>query len=226
VRPNPPADARNPNWLIDALQQPNAAGDLAQDREDARSGRPGGRIASGRADVSRGQTGQTPVVSRGASERSPTGLGPSSADMITNPLTTFLDDWMSPQDFALLNPGRSGRSSGVLPLPDLGLTTGGLTAGPPSLAGANRGADSTPLAPRGDRPGAGRENPFLAALNPPVASVTGAAQTPRLAVSVPGPAAVATPSLQSPPSPPPAPRTPDFARPPADEKYFKPLKRF
>jgi hypothetical protein len=146
--------------------------------------------------------------------------------MITNPLNAFLDDWMTPQDFALLKPGLSGRSTGVQPLPDFGLATGGLPSGPPLAAGAFRGADPVPLAAPGDRPGPMRENPFLAALNAPVANVAAAVQTPRLAHPAQGPATVATPAVQSPPSPPPASRTPDFARPAAEEKYFKPLKRF
>lgn len=226
VRPNPPADARNPNWLVDALQQPDATDVLARDREETRPARPGARTASERAEPTRRRTGPAAADPRSASERNSTGPGPLNSGTITNPLTAYLDDWMTPQDLALLRPGLSGRSDGVLPLPDLGLKTGTLTAIPPSSAGVFRGADPNPLAPAGDRPGALRDNPFLAALNAPAASGSVAAQTPRLTVPAPGPAAEATPSLQSPPSTPPVPRTSDFARPATDEKYFKPLKRF
>lgn len=146
---------------------------------------------------------------------------------ITNPLTSYLDGWMTPQDFALLKPGLDGRPAAVaLPQPDASVAPGGFMAEPLSSAQASRGAGPAPLAPGGDRPGAGRENPFLAALNAPVANVAVAAQTPRPAPPEPGPATVATPSVPSPPSPPPASRTPEFARPAADDKYFKPLKRF
>lgn len=224
--PNPKGEARNPNWLIDALAQPDAADGLAQDRDDARSGRPGARVAPDRAGLARSRAGLAPAESRSAAERIPPSPGMPGTGPITNPLTAYLDGWMTPQDFALLKPGLDGGSSALLPMADAGTAPGGFPAGALSPAGAFRGPGPAPLAPAGDRPGAGRENPFLAALNAPVAGGAVAAQTPRLALPAPGPATMASPSGQSPPSPPPASRTPDFARPAADEKYFKPLKRF
>lgn len=225
VQPNPAAGARNPNWLMDALQQPDAGGVRARDREDARGGRTGERITFERTDGARSRSGQAPGELRGAAERSPPDRGQPGLVALTNPLTVYLDDWMTPQDFALLKPGLDGRPAAALPLGNLGAAPGGFPSGLPPGPMLPPGAAAVPVVPATGGLGVGRENPFLAALNAPAAA--GMAATPPVVSSpAPRPGTVTTPPAVPPPATPPVPRVPEFARPTADEKHFKPLKRF
>lgn len=228
ARPNPGAAPRNPNWLIDALQPPEVTRGPAEGGGGGRSVGPGARAAADHTGITRSRRDWAPTESRGAAERSPMDSGPPGAGTMTNPLTAYLDDWMTPQDFTLLNPGLLGRAVAAVPPPVPGPVTGGLTEGPQPPAGIYRGMNPGSVPPAGSGPGTVYENPFLAALNAPATGGMTAAPAPRLALPTPVSSVTAAPSLAPPPPPPPAPpaRIPDFIRPTAEEKYFKPLKRF
>ena len=141
---------------------------------------------------------------------------------VVNPLTRYLDDWMTPQDYALLKPGltsqfdpRAGANNAVVPNPDVPVLPGGLSEF--AFGGAG-----VPPHPR-DMP---KENPYLQSLK--TESLVSSTTVDSKPVSS---APVLPPTLQRvPPRPPlasPAPgRIPDFAKPATDEKYFKQLKRF
>lgn len=236
LRPARPvtSEAKNANWLVDAMQS------SAKDRERDPAGRnltPSktprrDRIPESNDRDSLRTNAERPIdrttpheAERRPDEREPdrpAGVDPAA---VTNPLTRYLEDWMSPQDFALLapgvlQPGKSGVETLAVPRPT---DTAAGTLFPPGV-----GVEAT----FGLRPSAGspvdsspRENPFLQSLTLPSAGAIPGMVPPR----PPAPAApIAAPATALNPAPvaPPAPRTPDFARPANDEKYFKPLKRF
>lgn len=227
----PASAATSPNWLLDAMQTPGRfsggsrvpgerVSDLAGEGEPAR--RP-----DGRAGAATGRIDPRAAVRRAAGE-------PERVDSpaVINPLTDFLDDWMSPQDYALLGPGLApgplarpeGGPAGAMTVGRGGLSglstaggfPGGILMAPPVPAPANRGASE-------------RENPFLTALQAPAGVPPAAVLPPRPPAATPSIPAVtgsASPHGMTGAPPPPPARVPEFARPGDDTKYFKPLKRF
>lgn len=250
-------EAKSNNWLIDAMAQSERNrrdGREPQRSMDANRGSP--RTGTNRdigspgtafgSDPGGGQNAidsldplysRNPRGSRGATmlERNDASSSSAADEQMTpaalNPLTHFLGDWMTPQDYALLRPGletalpggvvRPGDARFSLPgTPDFALESslkreipGGFTAATPITS------EPSP-----------RANPFLESLNrveftPPARVIPPPVQ--------PGPGLL--PSAAVPASPPPAsaavvaplrPNVPDFPKPGQDEKYFKQLKRF
>lgn len=152
---------------------------------------------------------------------------------VENPLTRFLGEWMTPQDYALLRPGLDeSLADGVGPNGHSGSGMGDVNFGslPIGMSGGEKafglpGADQpivTPVVPR--------ENPFLEAMELLTAAQPSVPMgSPSSTVHLPSP----TPPAPIPPIQPvtavPAPtksQIPDFARPALENKYFKPLKRF
>ncbi len=139
---------------------------------------------------------------------------------VANPLAGFLNDWMTPQDYALLKPGlaesfETRSDSNKSPdLPKTAEIRGGID-------GLLLGGNASPAM----RAPAARENPYLESLKvdlPATPAVTTARPSMPIAAPTPARAGIVAP-------PPPASvanKIPDFAKPPTDEKYFKPLKRF
>jgi len=225
-RPQPALDARNPNWLVDAMRKPGdpSAPDRGRDgrKADLESGTQSGS-APGRERIDERE--ETAGEFRETTDRGSTSVRPAAASAAMNPLASFLDNWMSPQDYALLQPGfASGRSSQVgLPNPAEGF--GPTLIDRPGFSGLSGNASQVAGLSGTGGPGAPRENPFLPALEPSSANLPSSLPPTRPVVSLPGPAPL-PPQAAAPISPPPPPRVPEFARPASDEKHFKPLKRF
>ena len=244
-------EATNPNWLIDGMAQTERA---RRDRQQATGMNRGSARISADRDLGRSGTaiGSSQSVGQAAMDpldshprRNPRGADPaeriddsslSEADEmkpsgVLNPLTRFLGDWMTPQDYALLRPSLEQAGSG-----------GGVRSGDArfSLSGATDFAFDSSL--QREIPGGfaattpipseqpSRENPFLESLNrtefTPPAQVAPTPGLPRVGLlpgstapvgPTPGNAAVMAPTR---------PNVPDFPKPGQDEKYFKQLKRF
>jgi len=250
-------ETKTDNWLIDAMahsERNRRDGRDPQRSMDANRGFPrtgtnrdigspgtafssnpgGGQTAIDSLDP---QYSRNPRGSRGAAraERNDASSSSATDEQTTpaalNPLSRFLGDWMTPQDYALIRHGlETGSPGGVvrpgdarfsLPgTPDFALESslkreisGGFTAATPITS------EPSP-----------RANPFLESLNrveftPPARVIPPPVQ--------PGPGLL--PSAAVPASPLPAsaavvaplrPHVPDFPKPGQDEKYFKQLKRF
>jgi len=222
-------EARNPNWLVEAMRKPGKPGESSADgrmRELRKDDRAYGHAFGSATDPDRnGERENGSDESRASPERNPGGARPGDSNTAVNPLAAFLDDWMSPQDYALLQPGlATGRSSQV-GLPNLALDFGPLTAERPGMAGLKGSVAPVSGLTAAGGPGGPRENPFLQALEPSLTKFPSYTPPSRAIVALPGPAPipgpVANPVVPSAPT-----RVPEFARPAADEKLFKPLKRF
>lgn len=220
----PGTEARRNNWLVDALQRPAPAAGTGvwREREEIAAEQDSMFLPDVRSDqTSAARTGK-PTAEQGSRERPERESAGAISPAVANPLTRFLDDWMTPQDYALLGGPRAGNPSALL-LP------GGSLAAPSADATAvapmpltPRIAEALPGMPSLPARAAPRENPFLAALNAPLPMLA-PVPTPPPAIVSSLPNAVA-PAVAPPPAPPQ--RVPDFARPSTDEKYFKPLRRF
>lgn len=222
ARPNPAAEPRNSNWLVDAMLKPGAEpdGERRRDRRGA-TGEHGTATASSARPVGRGVWDD----SSEPRERTATAAQPPDASRVINPLASFLNEWMSPQDLALLKPGGAGVPVGPV-AQSLSVAPFGSASGGMSASGAGSDGRMPPpglLLPRGAGPA--RENPFLQGLTPPVPGVPPVAAPPQIVRSAPV-AGPGTNSLTSPPPSAPPSRTPEFPRPASDDRYFKPLKRF
>lgn len=247
-------EATNPNWLIDGMARTERARRDSRDRHQMTGVNRGSSRISADRDLGRSGTafGSSPGVGQAAISPldSHTSRDPregalaertdasslSEADQTKpsgggNPLTHFLGDWLTPQDYALLRPSletttlgggvRSGDARFLVP----GTTDFALAS---SLQREIPGgfAAMTPIP--SEQPS--RENPFLETLNrtefTPPAQITPTPGLPRVGLlpssaapvgPTPGNAAVMAPGR---------PNVPDFPKPGQDEKYFKQLKRF
>ena len=141
-----------------------------------------------------------------------------------NPLTQFLAGWMTPQDYALLKPGLQPSDTAKM-LPQTESMAAPATSMSVSIILGTELANSTSTSERSMVGAATQlENPYLQMLSDPaplavftppvqpIASTAGPSPAPMIFVPAPAPA-------------PPA-KIPEFAKPPDDNKYFKPLKRF
>lgn len=166
-----------------------------------------------------------------------------------NPLSAFLGDWMTPQDYALLKSGLSGPSAGGA---SAGANSSAAAAGNSSsraavAPGSGSSGDSLlgSLAGLGSRGSGGfsptkpNDNPYLSTLGATADSAPHIFAKPDFDFALPPPAALPLPPpmlrtetspLLSPnvsPANAPSPtKIPDFAKPNHDEKYFRQLKRF
>jgi len=205
-------EAKPDNWLVDAMEK---GADVRRprsraDRDHAQRGSEGKLRPDNRPDG-----GERPAFAE---------INLRENDPTLNPLTRFLSGWMTPRDYVLLQPALGGipaaPASGyseVNPLP--------LSGGRPSQT--ELGESDFRLKGR-DTFHAGRlpqpVNPYLP--QPPPSGGRPTALSPP--VSLPAVAGSGTAISSPPPAPVPAntSKIPEFARPAADEKYFKQLKRF
>ncbi|HVS52331.1 MAG TPA: hypothetical protein VHD62_08240 [Opitutaceae bacterium] len=218
-----PLPAKSTNWLLDAMQTKPAAN--RADRNDATNRDERSReLAPFPNESLREHDDATNARQQDAREKSSDNARDNSmmtnrtAAAALNPLARYMGEWMTPQDFALLQPTLGNAKDGA-----------GLAAAPalPGVVGTSGEFDALDLTANFDRgaaktsmPSAPRENPFLPTLNAPPA-VAAPLPAPPPAVSAPTPLFAPTPE-----SAPAKPAIPDFAKPGTDEKYFKPLKRF
>jgi hypothetical protein len=217
------------NWLVDAMERKGEGR-----RGD--SGITGGPVVAvaGRESEKDADDRTTDPASNGRKDRREDPRREESRaggrrEEEVNPFSRYLQDWVSPQDFALLQStlvaGRSaaGEKSGELSgaaavagidAPSARSTDAGLAA----FLGNGSSMKGGPVASA--KP---TDNPFLQFLSPEASPARMPAQVP---------AANSTPSLGTPVSAPPPgvvpPRTtvPDFVRPTNDDKLYRTLKRF
>ena len=211
-------EKKSANWLVEAMEKQKPRKDGERDN---------GRGKGERYDARE----STALLTGGARDKDRTSVEPETDPRRRaretepkNPLASFLGEWMTPQDYALLKPGLeeslagTKNSPGAMPTPGAGLSSilGSDAALNPATA-FNQAAIGT----------APRENPYLAALNPPPPPMTLPVPPPTAVSPSVAPAAV-NPLAVSGPAPiaPPKPKIPEFAKPAQDEKYFKQLKRF
>lgn len=225
------AETKSKNWLVDAMQKPAEAregrgrlpGELNPERDES-----GSTSNPDAASLFAAEDSRREPVGKRSEEPARKNSPDAPKEAVVNPLNRFLGEWMSPQDYALLKPGLTAAATDS-PLalnPTPGVTPPALPAdvtvpGPiGSAAGLPRMASGLPS-------GTPRENPFLQSLSPPVnlLPASPATSVPKPVLTTPAVVAptVSAPSVVSPALPG---KIPDFARPAADDKYFKQLKRF
>lgn len=215
----PSREPKPANWLVDAVEKQGSSRDgkgLDSRSRDRRN------LANTQSEA------ELPEADRGARklaesdesrERRDQRDTPKSKPVVFNPLTAYLGDWMTPQDYSLLKPGlgtdpetgTAAKSLAASGAPGVVLPTGGITDF--SFGIANAPAKTFPPA---------RENPYLQSLKPesPGAMEVKSVISPPVAIMPRAPVTAA------PPQPVPTPKIPDFARPSEDDRYFKQLKRF
>ena len=213
-------EKKSANWLLEAMEKQQPRNERDRDRLDRKSerGSPGETLDGNRSDE--------PAESsrRDQSAQDPQGEKEKREAEALNPLTRYLGEWMTPQDYALLKPGLQDS------LANTGVGAGSQGTNPlafpmPGSVGSevNTLANETTL--RGAMAAAPRENPYLDLLNTAPAAAMPAAvlpAPPATTFSAPLPSVAAPPPSTVPAKP----RIPEFARPAQDEKYFKQLKRF
>jgi hypothetical protein len=239
--PTPRAEARNAaekpgrNWLVEAMERKPGAN---AGKGEGRAERPGremlldetGSESDGREREGLSSTREAArEPRRGERERE----GERKREAEVNPFARYLREWVSPQDFALLQstvtaPRDTGaaKTAGYVSADesdissavatsrrgDMGLTAyfGGRGPGPETASARGRTA----------------ENPFLQFLPGEISASRSAAQVPG-APSQPNPGfSPAQPVIGPPVAPNPRGAVPDFVRPIADDKLYRQLKRF
>lgn len=225
--PAPKASATN--WLLDAMREnQRSAGTSARQLPAKAATKPGDERSLTRA------SGTDPFE-----RHTPNG---SSSDEARNPFSRYIEQWMSPQDYAVLRPA-------LAPLPGASLAPESRPPVAGNAAIAIGAAPSSALVPtttldppphRDGRRGDSRPNPYLEALAPVRrADPPGFAGTVRTNSPIPVPpvspgprtTSAGRPEVANPANPEvrnlsSATGIPEFVRPADDEKYFKPLKRF
>lgn len=215
------------NWLLEAMEKP-VDSSQRKDPKDRSKSEDKQTMLVGMAENKTDEASVAAKVDSRSEAKTRKNDERESGPATINPLAGFMAGWMTPQDYALLQPKgdpaatKGARSSQADGLP----AAGGFLAGSAGI-GAVEGVTFTPAnVGKQETPGAPRENPYLqtalpepsptTVLSQPLAVVAaGTVNAPRM---LPGP----TPAPEAPP------RTtrPDFAKPLTDDKYFKPLKRF
>lgn len=231
---------KSANWLVEGVareaarhERDSARASSSRDRREPSSAGGEGRGAS---PFPAGETSESALPSPGDPEAQPA-RAPDSRDSrpadhaekaptAPNPLDRYLAAWMTPGDYAALQPSLgaglsvSSAESGGLGAVSLPASLGGglsglaLPGGPasPDALGVAAPAPSAPP----------RENPYLQTFTLPPAPAVGLLATP----PPPAPSTLTPAPSPAPANPAPRPSVPDFARPAQDEKYFKQLKRF
>ena len=206
-------ESKPSNWLVDAMEKQAKV----EDRRGATSrtrDRDGKAAPASPEDREVGGADREFSPAAGSEER--------DASVVANPLTRYLEDWMTPQDYALLKPGLESVEPGVA-----AKTSGGMVPpAPAATVGIGREFifGGGPASPAAVVP-VPRENPYLQSLRPHPAISAGVMSSKPIAPAVLS--APRTVTIAPPPPAPPAPtKIPEFAKPPVDDKYFKQLKRF
>ena len=208
-----PSDAKSRNWLIDGIEKQDGARNSRGQNSRPRD-RDGKSISRDDNPDESEQKVRPSTVSKEDEAETPA---------VINPLASFLGDWMTPQDYALLKPGLAqsfdpsvnAKSPTGLSAPGIAGNVGAVT----DFAFSGVGSPQPPVAP----PVTG-ENPYLQSLKPDL-SIPSIAT--RSNVVSPPPMRAPIPMVAPPQSmPPPQTKIPEFAKPPTDDRYFKQLKRF
>ena len=210
------------NWLLEAMEKPelrkNREATSAKTHDLARRDNLNGELA-------RNTDGRESATGRlDGREANMAGTKDQARDEKNrNPLAAYMASWMTPRDYALLQPSVAGLTAAEL-------TARGEPSGEfalPSLVGRSGSLSSNASFSPVESQVAffhTRENPFLA--KSPETPVATSGVTIPLRVPVPRtaiPPAPVSPVIEMPIT---RPIGPEFARPSTDEKYFKQLKRF
>lgn len=222
-------ERKKKNWLVDAMEKSADSNSHKQSKDRNKSEEPNPFLLAIEENRAEGASSIVPPNEPGTERKSEKTEAREPRPAARNPLAGFMAGWMTPQDYALLQPkGETPAAKDALPTTH----SGGLTASAGFLgeslgAGAIDGA--TALTPasggRRDFTATPKENPYLQTVLPE--------PSPAVLVQPPAPTVLnpaSAPRVQTPPaSIPEAPQRstrPDFAQPRTDDKYFKPLKRF
>ena len=216
--PRPAAEAaaakKSANWLVDAMTAKTVRTTGEKSQRNA--------ATAGEADVA--DAGENdPAERRLAAEKTERREARTHPESVVNPLAGFMADWMTPQDFKLLQsePGAGDASGRVARGESFRVLASGEAAGTSAVGAFGRNLPGRSAAPP-------RGNPFLqdfAGATAPLTANRGATTAPPAATSVPPPQSVVLPPVMPAPPPPPS-ALPAFVKPNDDAKYFKPLKRF
>jgi hypothetical protein len=223
---------KSANWLIDAVEEEKRREMKSGtgSRDELRSDREAEMLATPNGPNAATSQEPTPATAAKAGDRPQERRSNTPA---SNPLTSFMSDWMTPQDLALLQAnGVSGAAPGaVTPMantadPAASIPTATAQATGSSLesalgalgVGANK--NSAPAA------SVTHENPFLQNLTG-ADSLSAAFSAPVFTPPPPPPSPAPT-VFTAPPAEPAPTRSaiPDFLRPSEDAQAFKPMKRF
>jgi hypothetical protein len=206
-------EPKSSNWLVDAMEKQERPSDARGPNSRTR-GRE--RKAAARTDdLEAGEpAARELLVAAGSEER--------DVPVVVNPLTQYLGDWMTPQDYSLLKPGLQSFEAGAAAKSSVGMgtptTAGALGIGSEFVFGGIASSPSSVIAP------VTRENPYLQSMKPDL--VTSSVVSPK-SVALPPMTAPRPGTIAPPPPAPPAPtKIPEFVKPPSDDRYFKQLKRF
>jgi hypothetical protein len=208
------AEKKSANWLVDGV--------MKKDEKDPKDELdPSDKTLSELATDSASASSEMPDTKKESTSKSE----PAKNSPKLNPLTRYMASWMTPQDYTLL------KSSSPAATPASLLTR---VDGAPSANAASDFASSADPSGALDlmaisktaavANAAPSANPYLQSFMPPPQNIPN--------FSAPAAAFTPPPSMDqnvSTPAPGPASgksRMPDFAKPAADEKYFKQLKRF
>lgn len=212
------SDKKSANWLVDAMMKEKESPENERDRELEKLLRPDTKIAAGTDEREAQALVVQPVEAQVSSESRAT------PPAVVNPLNSFLTDWMTPQDLALLKPSlregetaaRAAQGAAAASPVDTAFAAPAASEAMQGLGGGERTIFTAPVA---------RENPYLQmlALPPPPSSTVFVPPVNTTGPVAPAPAS--PPEFVPPPSTAGA-KVPDFVRPLPDEKYFKQLKRF
>ena len=207
-KPNTAA-TKSGNWLLEAMEKGDPPDDTHAETDDPRD-----RIRGPRR---RNEKLGTSVEGRGTAAAADEERKPEVA--VVSPFARYMADWISPQDLSLLKP--------ALAAPEARIEAGPAATANIAIVSGPGGLNDLLLggSPASSVPPPPRENPYLEALKPELPAPM-AVPPPLKPPELPPSRAVSTPAVPAPATPPVQSKIPDFARPSADEKYFKQLKRF
>ena len=226
----PSAEKNGRNWLVEAMDRKSGPSNLKGEGRTERAGRDAWREGTFSESTRREDQSATEETAHTRRDEERDAGGKRDAER--NPFARFLKDWVSPQDFALLQSTLAAPRESNAPQPtdyvsaqatDVSSATAVARSGDTSLAELFVGRATGAEAANGR--GRNSENPFLQFLpgdGSPARS--GAAPAPpspvaRLVTPVPSanvPAVVPNPKGA----------VPDFVRPIAEDKLYRQLKRF
>jgi hypothetical protein len=214
-----PAARKSENWLLDAMEKkPGAPRRTDARREKSATDALSSEKKADDMEDARMRDRISTSSRGGADDAANPAENTASPKAVDNPLTRYMGQWMTPQDYALLQPtlsaaARAGTSPASFSAALPGSAVDGAAAANLDFA-LGPTVDVPPPMPR-----APAENPYLTGLSLP-------ASQPAPVSTAPAP--VVPPPMLTTPAPEAAPvksNVPDFVKP-SDEKYFKPLKRF
>jgi hypothetical protein len=213
-------EQKSANWLVDAMEKrPDGRRDAGLEQTR------GGRVTPPRErDVNAATGGDEPGAAVARDQALERERKENAAAL--NPLTRYLGDWMTPQDYALLKPGLQPSMAGGEPRTSGATLPFGVSSPVSPLPGAETAFGLVPPTLPASTPAAPRVNPYLQSLTPAAAP---AVFTPTAStVSPPSAPAPAPVTVTSPPTVPAqsGSKVPEFAKPGSDARYFKQLKRF